>query len=99
MQQDAADGVSANATGLIPTAVDVVSDADAIGAFSLKREPRRVGQDQYNAIARREAIMRCLEMTLKDVSFVDALVGEKTIGCLGVRPVLASHGYAFAHCV
>src|SRR3984893_18223588 len=42
MQQDAADGVSANATSLIASAIDVVSDADAIRAFSLKREFRRV---------------------------------------------------------
>jgi hypothetical protein len=99
MQQDAADGVSANATSLIASAIDVVSDADAIRAFSLKREFRRVVEDQYSAVACCEAITRGLKMTRKDVSFIDTLVGEEAIGCLGIRPVLASHGYAFAYCV
>jgi hypothetical protein len=42
--------------------------------------------------------MCCLEMPLKDVSFVDAFVGEKSTGCLSVCPILASHGYAFPYC-
>jgi hypothetical protein len=65
----------------------------------VKREFRRVVEHQYSAVARCEAITRGLEMTCKDVSFIDTLVGEKAIRCLGIRPVLASHGYACAYCV
>jgi hypothetical protein len=36
-------------------------------------------------------------MTGKNVLFIDALVGEKPIRRLGVRPILTSHGDALAH--
>src|ERR1700758_309947 len=97
MHENASNRVSADATGLVSTTVDSVGDADGFGAFPLKRELRRVVQDKNGTLARGKPVGGCLKMASQNVSFVDPLIGEEAMGGLGVPPIRASHGYAFAH--
>lgn len=39
------------------------------------------------------------EVTAEDIGFLHALVGEETVGCLRVRPILARELYAPAHAI
>ena len=97
MHQNAANGMLANTPLFVPAAVDTIGDASPVRAFSLKRELRRVVKDQHCVLVRRKAIKRRLKVPLQDVSFIDPLIGEKAICSFGVRPVLASHRYAFTY--
>jgi hypothetical protein len=69
--------MSANAAGFVPSAVDIVGDPDAIRALPLKRELRRIVQDQNATIACHEPVARRLEVTRQNIGFVDPFIGEK----------------------
>ncbi len=51
---------------------------------------RRIVKDQNSGIRDNESLVCGLEMSSKNVLFVHAVVGQKTIGCLGICPVLAN---------
>ena len=56
----------------------------------------RVMKDQNGRIGRGKTIPRRFEVPCKNLSFADTLVGEKTIGGLGIGPVLANQRDALA---
>ena len=57
---------------------------------------RRIVKDQNSRIRSNESLVCGLEVSSKNVSFVHTVVGQKTIGCLCVCPVLANQRNALA---
>lgn len=56
-------------------------------------------EDQNHLLGGGESLPRGLKVPGKDLSFRNTLVGKKTIGGLGVGPVLANQRYALAQAV
>lgn len=63
------------------------------------REFGGVMEDQDGRIGSGESIARCLEVALKNLRFGDAMVGKKTIGGLGVGPILANQRNTLANAI
>jgi hypothetical protein len=97
MHQNSANRVIAGTPSMLPPTADLVRDADRFGSLPLKRELRRVVQDKNDTVICRKAIMCRPKMTRKNILFTNALVGEKAIGRLGIRPILAGNRNAFSH--
>ncbi|HEY6264681.1 MAG TPA: hypothetical protein VIW93_07755 [Candidatus Acidoferrum sp.] len=57
---------------------------------------RRIVKDQNSGIRSNESLVCRLEVSSKNVLFVHAVVGQKTIGCFCVCPVLANQRNALA---
>ena len=62
-------------------------------------EFRCVMEDQNSGIGGSESIARGLKVSSKNLRFGDAVVGQKTIGGLGVGPVLANQRNALADAI
>ena len=99
MHQHPADRVMAQATTLVAAAIDALRHADGAHVRALVGELRRV-LDQKNRTIGRIAAGTCgREMAAEDIALLDALIGKKPVGRLGVRPVLAGIWNALAHAV
>src|SRR5580658_7314572 len=90
MHQDATDHVVLRA--LVETIPEGSSlyDADRLDILAVIVEFCRVVKDQNSGIGGRESIPRGLKMPCQNVPFADARVGEKTVRCFCVCPVLAN---------
>jgi hypothetical protein len=97
MHQDAANRVRSQATLLVPSAVYVLGYADRFGVLSLVREFGRVMQDQNDTIGTGDTITSRLKMTGQNVRLADPVIREKSIGSLGVGPILANQRNALPH--
>jgi hypothetical protein len=84
---------------LVATAVDALRDSDCMRRGALEDELGGVLQQQDRTRARRETVARRREVAAQNVCLVHPRVGEKSIGRLGIRPVLAGKRNAGAHAI
>jgi hypothetical protein len=74
---------------LVPSAVYTLRYPDRVRVLSLIGELGRVIEHKDGTIGGDRAVARRLRVTSQNVRLTDPVVGEKTIGCLGVGPVIA----------
>ena len=89
----------AQATALVAAAIDALGHADRAHVRPLVGELRGVLDEKDRAVGSIVPRARSGEMAAEDVALLDTLIGEKPIGCFGVRPVLAGKRNALAHAV
>lgn len=99
MHQHAAQSVMTKAAALVAPAIDGLRKPDIAGAFALVDELGRVLDQQNRPVGAAEAIPRGGEVAAQDFAFLDAIIGEKSIGRLRARPVLACIGDTLAHAI
>ena len=87
------------ASSLVATAVDALGHANGAHARALVRELRGILDQKYRTIGRIAAGTCCREMAAEDIALLDASIGKKPIGRLGVRPILAGIRNALPHAV
>src|SRR5216684_1254475 len=97
MHQDAANRVRSQAPSFISSAVYALGYPDRVRVLPLIREFSRVMEHKDGSIGGNRAVTVRLKMTRQNIRLADPLVGEKTIGRLGVGPVLAHQRNALAH--
>jgi hypothetical protein len=88
MHQNSAHRVRPQSPSLVSSTVDSIRQADCVGLLSLKCKFSRIVQHQERAAVRRDPISGRLKMAGQDLLFADAVIGEKAIGGLRVRPIL-----------
>jgi hypothetical protein len=76
---------------------DPLRNADPFGMFSLIRKLGCVVKHEQMVVRGSRTIPSRLKMTGKYVRFIDTVVGEKSIGGLGVCPILADKRNALSH--
>jgi hypothetical protein len=89
MHHDATEIVRSQTPVLVPSAVDALGEPDRLRLVSPIRELGRVMEQQDQAVVSRHAVAGCLKVAGQNVRLGDPLIGEETIGRLGVGPVLA----------
>lgn len=89
MHQQSAHCVHPETAGLVLSPVDPIREADPIGLLSLKRELRRVLQNQDRTGRRGKTAARRLKVTGENLLLADPVIGKEPTGRLGVGPILA----------
>lgn len=87
----------AHASLLVASAVDALGHADGAHVRPLVRELRGVLDQQDRAVGRIATSACGGEVAAENVALVNTRIGKKPVGRLGVCPVLAGVGNAFAH--
>ena len=99
MHEDTANGVMAKSAPLVETAVDALCEADQMWRGTLIGKLRGVLNEKYGPF--RSIIARACgrEVPAENIAFINAVIGEKPIGRLRVRPVLACERNSLAHAI
>src|SRR6266481_2009219 len=96
MHLNSADNVVLQLSVQAPRHGKSMQNANRADVLSVVAKFRRIVKDQNSGIRGNESLACGLEVSSKNVPFVHTGVGQKTIGCLCVCPVLANQRNALA---
>src|SRR3974390_1024232 len=79
---------------LVLACIGLMHNSDGRDVMAPEGELRRVMEHQHEHVTGGDSLLRSLKMSAQNLCFADPVIGEKSIGCFRVGPILASPGNA-----